>query len=353
MIFTSRFRPTILVLLATFALHSTATAQPKEDPKKLPPINPGAARLEQTFNGLDGPGFAIVARDDAGLVAAACDHNTIQLWSKDVLLGIRSGNATANVLSGHQGTVTDLAWNGGPILASAGADKKILLWSLDESKIAHTLDTKTIVRALAMSPDGKLLASAGDDPVIQIWDVASGKPARELKGHGDWVTCLTFSEDSKFLASGSYEGHGLVWDVNSGNKIREIPAPPAQKPKEPPEIVPVSEVAFDYEGKLIAIGRANGEIDMVSVADGKLIRTIKGQHTSSITGLAFHPTGSLLVSSSKDGSIRLWNPANGAAFKALEDHKAWVQGVTFLSQGTRLASVGADRTVRVWNLSNP
>jgi WD40 repeat protein len=76
-------------------------------------------------------------------------------------------------------------------------------------------------------------------------------------------------------------------------------------------------------------------------------------HTSSITSLAFHPNNTLLVSASKDRTLRLWNPANGQLYKALDGHTAWVQGVTFLAQGTRLASIGADASVRLWDLSDP
>jgi WD40 repeat protein len=69
--------------------------------------------------------------------------------------------------------------------------------------------------------------------------------------------------------------------------------------------------------------------------------------------VAFHPNGTLLVSGSKDRTVRLWTPANGQLIKALEGHTAWVQGVTFVAQGTRLASVGADQTVRLWDLTDP
>ncbi len=340
-----------VLVLGLLGLGLSGNAQQKE-PEKLPPINPSQARLEQTFKGLDGPGFAIVANRDGSLVAAACDRNTIQLWSKDVLFGIRSGDSSANVLKGHQGTVTGLAWNGGPVLASAGADKKILLWSLDTGKIAHTIDTDYLVRAMAMSSDGELLASGGDRTSLQLWDTGSGKLAREMKGHSDWVTCLAFSEDGKRLASGGYEGQALLWDVNSGNKVRELPKPAKKDPKNPPPIVVVSAVTFHPDGKSAAVGRANGEIQLVNTENGNVNRTLKG-HSSAITGLAFHPEGELLVSCSKDGSIRLWNPSNGGTFKTLEDHKAWVEDVAFLSQGTLLASVGADQTVRVWNLTNP
>ena len=71
------------------------------------------------------------------------------------------------------------------------------------------------------------------------------------------------------------------------------------------------------------------------------------------SALAFHPGGTLLVSASKDRTLRLWNPANGQLFKALEGHNAWVQGITFAAQGSRLASVSADHSVRIWDLSDP
>jgi WD40 repeat protein len=72
-----------------------------------------------------------------------------------------------------------------------------------------------------------------------------------------------------------------------------------------------------------------------------------------VCALAFHPGGTHLASASKDGSLRLWNPATGQALRTLEGHTAWAQGVAFLEQGTRLASCGADRTARLWYLTNP
>lgn len=345
--------PTLAIGVLMLVASQAKAQDDKFDPKKLPPINAAQARLEQTFKGLDGPGFAIVAKRDASLVAAACDRNTIQMWSKDVLFGIRDGDSSANVLKGHQGTVTDLAWNGGPVLASSGADKKIVLWALNTGKIANTIDPGELVRELAMSPDGKLLASAGDNNNIRLWDVASGKAVRELKGHTDWVTCLAFTSDSKQLVSGGYDGKGILWDVASGKNIRYLAPPtPPKKKEDPLVVVIVSSVTISFDGKIIALGRVNGEIDLVSPANGKTTRTLKG-HTSRVTALKFHPTGTVLASSSKDGSLRLWNPANGGLFKELKDHKAWVQDVSFLSDWTRLATVGADRTVRVWNLTNP
>ncbi len=83
-----------------------------------------------------------------------------------------------------------------------------------------------------------------------------------------------------------------------------------------------------------------------------MIRAMPG-HTSAVTALQYHPGGAVLVSASKDRTLRLWNAAAGAQIKVLEGHLAWVQDVVFCAEGTRLASVGADRTVRLWDLTAP
>jgi WD40 repeat protein len=284
------------------------------------------------------------------MVAAGCDHHTIQFWHKDTLLGIRHGSNTVNVLTGHQGSVLALAWQG-TILASAGADKKILLWDVPQAQVLQTLDTGALVRALVLSPDGKTLVGAGDSPNLRLWEVATGKPAGEWKGHADWVLCLCYSADGKQLISGGYEG-ALLWDAAAGAKLRDLPAPPKDKPKTPPDLVPVTTATFSPDGKQALLGRADGSIDQINVADGQKIRALTG-HGSAVTGLVYHPSGGLAVSSSKDGSIRLWNPANGTQIKALTDHTAWVEGIALVAQGTRLVSVGADQTVRVWSLTGP
>jgi hypothetical protein len=343
-------RLTFALLLASVL---PAAAQQPAKPPPLPPINPAAARLDQTLAGLDGPGFALAHGDEAGILAAACERGTIHYWTKGETLGIKSGDATPNVLKGHTGPVTALAWGAGPLLASGGADKQIILWSMPDGKPLHTLKSDTPVRALALSPDGKTLASGGDNKAVQFWETATGKPGAKLIEHTDWVLSLAFSPDGKQLASGGYDGVVRLWDVAAGKKVLDIPARPPLPPNTPPGPPNVVwSLAFSPDGKLLAVGGTDGPIHLINPADGKIVRSLPG-HGSAVTSLAFHPGGAVLASSSKDRTVRLWNVANGQALKQLDGHVAWVQGVVFLAQGTRLASVGADQAVRLWDLTDP
>ncbi len=332
---------------------SLAAAQQPSKPPSPPTIVPNLARLDQTINGLDGPGFAIAYSDEAGILAAACENRAIQCWRKDVAFGVRVGDGSPHVLQGHPGPVTALAWPGGHVLASAGVEPQVLLWEMPGDKLLHTLTTGSKVRALAMSPDGKLVAAGSEDGGGQLWDVATGKVGAKLTGHTDWVLALTFSADGKQLASGGYDGTVRLWDVTTGTKARDVPAAPPAPPNTPP--LPSNTVlalAFSPDGKQLAIGGTDAQVYLFTTADSKVVRSLPG-HTSSVTALLFHPSGALLVSGSKDRTLRLWNPANGQPIKTLEGHTGWVEGATFLAQGTRLASVGADRTVKLWDLTAP
>jgi WD40 repeat protein len=344
------FAPAALTLAAVVS--GTLAQQPPGKQPAFPPVNPAQARLDQTFAGLGGPGLALTGGGPAGRIAAGCEDGTIQLWHQDVLLGIRNGSNTSNVFPGHQGPVISLAWNGGPVLASAGVDHKIQLLSVVDGQILRSLPAGQIVRTLAMSPDGRILAGAGDDRTIHFWQVDTGKSSADMPGHTDWVLCLAFSPDGKQLASAGYDGIIRLWDNQTAKKLREFQAGPPPAPKTIPEPVIVWSLAFSPDGKELAAGTADGGIHLHNPADGKLVRSLAG-HGSAVTGLQFHPGGTILASASKDRTVRLWNPVNAQPFKVLEGHEAWVQGVTFLSQGTRLASVGADQTVRIWDLNPP
>src|SRR5262245_35528228 len=300
----SAFLPIALLALAPLL----SAQQPVKGPA-LPPVNPAIAKLDQTFTGLEGPGFCLVAHPDADVVFAGCESGAIQQWRKDALFGIRPGSGPTQLGKEHEGPVIALAWNGGPLLASAGSDRKILLWNVEDGKVAATLKIETTLRALAMSPDGKVVAAAGDDAVVHLFDLPAGKPLATLKEHTDWIFCLAFSADSKQLASGSVNGQIKLWEIAGGKKLKDLPLPPNPPPKTPPDALPAKALAVSPDGNTLAAGDADGQSLMTNLADGKGGAALTG-HTSAITQMAWHPGGALLASSSKDRTLRLYNPAN-------------------------------------------
>lgn len=73
-------------------------------------------------------------------------------------------------------------------------------------------------------------------------------------------------------------------------------------------------------------------------------------HSSVITDLTISPDNSLLVTSSEDRNVRVWDPRSGATLAVLRGHEALVHLVRFDPAQSILMTACEDGTCRVWDL---
>jgi WD40 repeat protein len=122
---------------------------------------------------------------------------------------------------------------------------------------------------------------------------------------------------------------------------------------------PVSAIAFDAKGELLAAGLQDGTIVIRRVTDGAIVTTL-GTPTSQsteVTALAFHPLGGLLASAdttnkyeeTSRANVTLWDLSTGRVRYTLEGHRGAVTALAFGSQQDILASGGRDEHVRIWS----
>jgi WD40 repeat protein len=67
------------------------------------------------------------------------------------------------------------------------------------------------VHIVAFSKGDRLLASAGADKSIKIWSVKDKTLIQTLTGHDRGVSSVDFSDDVSSLVSGSLDGKVKVW----------------------------------------------------------------------------------------------------------------------------------------------
>ena len=104
---------------------------------------------------------------------------------------------------------------------------------------------------------------------------------------------------------------------------------------------------------LLCLGGTNGIIKVIDTIRRSLVMTLSG-HGNDLTDLKFSPANEwLLLSSSKDESIRLWNLQRGvnvAVFTGHNGHRGQVLSVSWHLSGTKFASCGMDNTIKLWKV---
>jgi WD40 repeat protein len=68
-----------------------------------------------------------------------------------------------------------------------------------------------------------------------------------------------------------------------------------------------------------------------------------------VWSLAISPDNRTLASGSRDGTVKIWNLANGRLEHTLIEHSQGVWSLAFHPDGHMLASGSRDRTIRLWN----
>jgi WD40 repeat protein len=179
-------------------------------------------RLRDLLNGTtkqvpvdtDDPISALSLSPDNRTLITADDSGLVHLRDAE------TGQSKKTIQVGQQITAVAIDASG-QLLATARADRSIVLWDLKTGAVRSEFRKhENVVNALAFSPDGTTLASGGDDRTAILWELASGKAKRTLKGHDMTVTSLAFSPDGLTLASGSGNNSVVLWNVTNGKLDR-------------------------------------------------------------------------------------------------------------------------------------
>ena len=106
----------------------------------------------------------------------------------------------------------------------------------------------------------------------------------------------------------------------------------------------------NYHQPFLLTGSRDKSIRLFMLNTGQLLHTFVG-HDNWVRGLALHPSGKYLYSSSDDKTIRVWDLNFGKQKKKFEGvHEQFVSSISFNNKYRVLASSGNDMIVKIWHL---
>lgn len=115
---------------------------------------------------------------------------------------------------------------------------------------------------------------------------------------------------------------------------------------------PVTGCAFSPDGRHIVSSSWDGTLKVWDAQSGAAVRTLTG-HAGYVLDCAFSPDGRQIVSAGDDDrALLVWDAGSGAAVRMLTGHSGWVQGCAFSPDGGRVVSASRDTTVRIWDAAS-
>ncbi|CAJ0580589.1 unnamed protein product, partial [Mesorhabditis spiculigera] len=124
----------------------------------------------------------------------------------------------------NDGEVTDVAFISESLAATAGSDKKIILWKISPGGRVqrHTVLTgsmQTITRIDINPEDKKLLLGSSNDHMARIWNVDTQRSVSTLSGHNDKVSVARFFSSHQ-VVTGSYDRMLKLWDASASKCLK-------------------------------------------------------------------------------------------------------------------------------------
>jgi WD40 repeat protein len=252
--------------------------------------------------------YSLAFSPDGKTVAAGTQGHQLLLWDvpSGQLRQQRSVKRGTAFRGWHWGGIPCLCFSSDGKTVGFAEDSRVAHWDIGKGQEADLADVAAAsMRRIFFSKDGKTLVSASDDPKQQMaeWDFGTGRVLRRLQGDIPWADQFDLSADHKVMAS-SRDQHLRFWDTATGKEIRQVKLPLQTR------FISLQTVTYSPDGKLLAGG---GNLD--------------------------------------DGSIRVWEAANGSEVCKLEGHGKQVFSVAFAPDSKTLASCGQDKVIRIHDLA--
>ena len=287
--------------------------------------------------GHDGQVRHLVCSPDSKWIATGGDDCTIILW--DV-----SGRISQEWLA-HTSRIQSLSFSpNSRYLVSCCLSDQVIVWKLEPSaRRVGAFAAGAPVGCCVWCPNGSVIASRSDDGTICLWDTRMFRLKRVLPEsmNAKASRFLRFSPDGRWLATGDFASLG-IWDVTTGEIHQRLCWSERC----------IQDIAFDPTGARLASAFASGIIKILKVKTGEELLGLGQCGTDEVMDVSFSSDGTLVISASKDRTLKIWDARGGILKFSLRRNAGLFRAACFSLRGKYVASPSSARTVRLWKVND-
>ncbi len=208
----------------------------------------------------------------------------------------------------------------------------------------HTLSiSQEKISSVSISPSGEWLAfGARKLGQLLVWEWQSESYVLKQQGHYFDMNALAYAPDGQTIATGGDDGKVKVWSSHSGFCFITFTEHTA----------PISCVAFAKHGSVLFSSSLDGTVRAYDLIRYRNFRTFTSPSPVQFSSLAVDPSGEVVAAGSTDSfEVFLWSVQTGKLLDIMAGHTGPVSSIAFSPSGANvLATVSWDKTTRVWNI---
>nr|KJB30143.1 hypothetical protein B456_005G131200 [Gossypium raimondii] len=277
----------------------------------------------------------------------------LMMYGSDGTAGIASSTNQLEDME-HFGDVGSLDDNVESFLSHDDGDGGNLFGTLKRNPSEHTTETSKSfgfnevgsirksngkVTCCHFSSDGKLLASAGHDKKAVLWNMETLKTDCTTEEHTHIITDICFRPNSTQLATSSFDTTVRIWDAAQPSySIWKYTGHTAQV------------MSLDFHPKkneLFCSCDGNSEIRFWNINQYSCTRISKGGSTN----VRFQPRTGQFLAAAADNVVSIFDVETDRRTQLLQGHNTEVHSLCWDANGDFLASVSQE-SVRLWSLSS-
>ena len=266
--------------------------------------------------------------------------------------------ASRNTLYGHSIRVTDVEVSpDGKYFATSGSAHRIRIWNAASQQLVYVKQVTGAVNRICFSPDSTMIAATDSDNRITLWNSDTGDTRKVFGPFPHDIFGVSFLGDRKVLIAGECHNdryrEGSAWrfrnegkadvlllSIDDGRVLNRLTGHEKT----------ITQLDSTDDGQTIVSSSEDGTLRVFREHQSQTwTSTVLQGHGAEVTGLSVSPSGDELASSSRDKTVLLWSLESGEIIRTFVGHQDDVTDVAFCSDGRRLVTASLDQTARVWD----